>query len=60
MTDWGKKQLHILRTFIYRNMDVFTIQSPSFNVQIRILKKLLGIMRFSEGWKMKILGAFFR
>ena len=60
MTDWGKKQLHILRTFIYRNMDVFTIQSPSFNVQIRIQKKLLGIMRFSEGWKIEIWGAFFR
>ena len=60
MIDWGKKQPHILRTFIYRYMDVFTIQNPSFNVQIRIQKKLLGIMRFSEGWKIEILEAFFR
>ena len=59
MTDWGKKQPHILRTFSYRNLDVFTIQSPSFNVQIRSQKKLLGIMRFSEGLKIEIWGAFF-
>lgn len=59
MTDWGKKQPLILRTFSYRNMDVFTIQSPSFNAQIRSQKKLLGIMRFSEGLKIEILGAFF-
>lgn len=60
MTDWGKKQPHILRTFSYRNMDVFTIQSPSFNAQIRSQKKLLGIMRFSEGLNREILGDFFR
>ena len=60
MIDWGKKQPHILRTFIYRNMDVFTIQNPSFNVQIRIQKKLLGFMRISEGLKIEIWGAFFR
>lgn len=59
MTDWGKKQPLILRTFNYRNMDVFTIQSPSFNAQIRSQKKLLGIMRFSEGLKIEIWGAFF-
>ena len=59
MTDWGKKQPLILRTFSYRNMDVFTIQSPSFNAQIRSQKKLLGIMRFSEGLKIEIWGAFF-
>ena len=59
MTDWGKKQPLILRTFSYRNMDVFTIQSPSFNAQIRSHKKLLGIMRFSEGLKIEIWGAFF-
>ena len=60
MIDWGKKQPHILRTFIYRNMDIFTIQNPSFNVQIRIQKKLLGFMRISEGLKIEIWGAFFR
>ena len=59
MTDWGKKQPHILRTFSYRNMDVFTIQSPSFNTQIRSKKKLLGIMPFSEGLKIEIWGVFF-
>ena len=59
MTGWSKKQPHILRTFSYRNMDVFTIQSPSFNAQIRSHKKLLGIMRFSEGLKIEIWGAFF-
>ena len=30
-----------------------------FNAQIRIQKKLQGIMRFSEGLKIEILGAFF-
>ncbi len=59
MTGWSKKQPHILRTFSYRNMDVFTIQSPSFNAQIRSQKKLLGIMPFSEGLKIEIWGVFF-
>ena len=60
MTGWNKKQPHILCTFSYRNMDIFTIQSPSFNTQIRNQKKLLGIMPFSEGLKIEIWGAFFR
>ena len=58
MTSWSKKQPHRLRTFSYRNMDVFTIQSPSFNAQIRNQKKLLGIMPFSEGLKIEIWGVF--
>lgn len=49
----------MLRAFIHSDIDVFTIQSPSFNAQIRSQKKLLGIMRFSEGLKTEILGAFF-
>ena len=60
MTDWGKKQPHILRTFIQCNMDIFTFSIPPFNAQIRIQKKLLGIIRFSEGLKIEILGTFFR
>ncbi len=60
MTGWSKKQPHRLRTFSYRNMDVFTIQSPSFNAQIRNQKMLLGIMPFSEGVKIEILGVFLR
>lgn len=60
MTDWGKKQSHMHRAFIYSGIDIFTIQSPSFNAQIRSQKKLLGIMPFSEGLKIEIWGAFFR
>ncbi len=41
-------------------MDIFAVQAPPFNTQIRVQKKLLGIMRFSEGLKIEILGAFFR
>lgn len=60
MTDWGKKQQHMHRAFIHSDIDIFTIQSPSFNAQIRSQKKLLGIMPFSEGLKIKILGVFLR
>ena len=41
-------------------MDIFTNPIPPFNAQIRIQKKLLGIMRFSESLKIEILGTFFR
>nr|DAY13127.1 MAG TPA: hypothetical protein [Bacteriophage sp.] len=41
-------------------MDIFTIPTSPFNAQIRIQKKLLGIMRFSEGLKTEILGTLFR
>ena len=50
----------MFRTFCHCSMDIFTIPTPPFNVQIRIQKKLLDIMRFSEGLKIEILGAFFR
>ncbi len=60
MPDWGKKQPHILCTFIHCDIDIFTFSIPPFNAQIRIQKKLLGIMQFSESLKIEILGAFFR
>ena len=60
MTDWGKKQPHVLRIFIHCDIDIFTFSIPPFNAQIRIQKKLLGIMRFSESLKIEIWGAFFR
>jgi len=41
-------------------MDIFTISTSPFNAQIRIQKKLLGIMRFSESLKTGILGTLFR
>ena len=60
MTDWGKKQPHMHRAFIYSGIDIFTIPTISFNAQIRSQKKLLGIMPFSEGLKIEIWGVFFR
>ena len=60
MTDWGKKQTHILRIFIHCDIDIFTFPVLQFNAQIRVQKKLLGIMRFSEALEIEILGAFFR
>ena len=59
MTDLGlilnrfgiKGKLHI---------DFFIISAPPFNTLIRAQKKLFGIMRFSEGLKIEISGAFFR
>ena len=50
----------MLRAFIHSDIAIFTIQSPSFNAQIRSQKKLLGIMPFSEGLKIEVWGAFFR
>ena len=46
--------------FQFCNIDIFTNPIPPFNAQIRIQKKLKGIMRFSEGLKIEILGALFR
>ena len=60
MIDLGKKQQWIFRTIRHHNMDIFTIPTPPFNVQIRIQKKLLDIMRFSEGLKIEILGTLCR
>ena len=59
MTDWGKKQPHMHRAFIYSGIDIFTIPTISFNAQIRSQKKSLGIMPFSEGLKIEIWGVFF-
>ncbi len=49
-----------MRAFIHYNKDIFMLPIPPFNAQIRIQKKLLGIMRFSEGLKIEILGTLFR
>ena len=50
----------LIRAFIHCNKDIFTNPIPPFNAQIRIQKKLLEIMRFSESLKIEILGVFFR
>ena len=44
---------------LHSTKDIFTIPTPPFNATFRTQKKLLGIMRFSEGFKIASFRAFF-